>query len=61
MFPHNTSESQKAKGKALGVDFCMTEVMSDFDGNEWGKGFGKIVRCCWERLNDKGKKRNSML
>ena len=51
---------KKAKGAPVAVDLGITEVMTDSDGSQWGKGFGKTLIKYSKALNNKGKARNKL-
>jgi len=59
---HQTAKlkAEKAKGKPIAVDFGITEVMTDSDGEQYGIGFGQTLRAYSDELNRRGKKRNKL-
>jgi transposase len=51
---------RKAKGKPLAGDLGVTEMMTDSDGDRWGKEQGKILVAYSDQVCDKGRKRNKL-
>jgi transposase len=51
---------QPAEGAPLALDFGVTEVMTDSDGNVWGAGFGQILSKDSEALHRTGRSRNKL-
>ena len=48
------------KGDAIGIDWGITEVLTDSDSDRWGKDFGKSLTKYSEQIKNKGKKRNKL-
>jgi putative transposase len=51
---------QPAEGTPLAVDFGVTEVMTDSEGDTWGEGFGQILSQDSEALHRSGRSRNKL-
>ncbi|MCL4299007.1 MAG: transposase [Anaerolineae bacterium] len=51
---------QPAQGLPTAVDFGLTEVMTDSQGDTWGDGFGKILSKDSEELNRIDRHRNKL-
>lgn len=51
---------QPAEGAPLAVDFGVTEVMTDSEGDTWGEGFGQILSQDSEALHRSGRSRNKL-
>ena len=46
--------------KAIGIDWGVSEVFTDSDGDQWGTMFGKSLSKYSDAIKDKGKKRNKL-
>lgn len=56
----HTFTPQPFQKDKIGIDFGITEVFTDSDGERWGTAFGKTTQSCSDEVKNKGQKRNKL-